>query len=36
MIQFKLVDKESQKKLNTLTFLNAPMARVQDSNICTL
>lgn len=34
MIQFKL--SINDKMTNTLTFLNAPMARVSDSNVTTL
>jgi hypothetical protein len=36
VIQFKLVNRETQKKFNTLTFLNAPMGRLSDPNVSTL
>ncbi len=37
MIQFKLSNKETMKKINTLTFLNVPISKVQsDTNLSTL
>ena len=36
VIQFKLVDKISYKTENTFSFINLPMAKIQDNNIGTL
>ena len=36
VIQFKLVDKVTYKTDNTFSFINLPMAKVQDNNIGTL
>ena len=37
MIQFKLSNKETSKKVNTLTFVNVPLQKLQsDANISTL
>ena len=35
-IQFKLVDKKSYKTLNSFTFLNAPLSKLNDNNMSTL
>ena len=35
-IQFKLVEKNSFKTLNTFSFINVPLAKVQDNNLTTL
>ena len=33
MIQFKLINKETNKKVNTVSFVNVPLAKMTDSNI---
>ena len=35
-IQFKLVEKSSYKTMNTFSFINVPLAKVQDNNVTTL
>jgi hypothetical protein len=35
-MQFKLVDKESYKTLNTFSFINLPFSKIQDNNVATL
>jgi len=36
VIQFKIVNKHTYNTLNTFSFINVPLARQQDNNICTL
>lgn len=36
LVQFKLVDKASYRTLNTLNFINIPLAKMQDNNVSTL
>ena len=36
LIQFKLINKESQKRVNSLTFLNVPLSKYTDQNITVL
>ena len=36
VIQFKLVDKQTYKSLNTFNFINLPVAKLQDNNVSTL
>ena len=36
VIQFKIVNKNSYKTVNTFSFINTPLAKVHDNNICTL
>ena len=36
VMQFKIVNKNSSKTVNTFSFINTPLAKVQDNNICTL
>jgi hypothetical protein len=36
LIQFKLINKESQKRVNSLTFLNVPLSKHTDQNITVL
>lgn len=36
MIQFKIVDKTSYKTLNSLSFVNVPLAKSNDNNVQTL
>ena len=33
LIQFKLIRKESMKTVNTISFLNVPMAKINDTNL---
>lgn len=36
MIQFKLVNKTTYKTLNTFTFINTPLVKINDNNVSTL
>lgn len=36
MIQFKLVNKQTFKSVNTLSFINVPLSKQGDPNIATL
>ena len=36
LIQFKLVSKESEKTMNTISFLNIPLTKQNDPNITTI
>ena len=36
VIQFKLVEKETYKTLNSFSFINVPLAKIQDNNVSTL
>ena len=36
VIQFKLVDKSNYKTLNTFSFINVPLSKIQDNNVSTL
>ena len=36
VIQFKLVDKNTYKSLNTFNFINLPVGKLQDNNVSTL
>jgi hypothetical protein len=36
VIQFKIVNKNSYKTVNTFSFINTPLAKAQDNNISTL
>lgn len=36
VIQFKLVDKQTYKSVNTFNFINLPIAKLQDNNVSTL
>jgi hypothetical protein len=35
-IQFKLVEKDTYKTLNSFSFINVPLAKIQDNNVSTL
>ena len=36
IIQFKLVNKNSYKTINTFSFINVPLSKIQDNNVATL
>ena len=36
LVQFKLVEKDSYKTINTFSFINIPLAKLQDNNVTTL
>ena len=36
VIQFKLVNKNTYKTLNTFTFINTPLVKINDNNVSTL
>ena len=36
VVQFKLVDKNTYKSLNTFNFINLPLSKLQDNNVTTL
>lgn len=36
LVQFKLVEKDSYKTLNTFNFVNMPLSKVNDNNVATL
>ena len=33
LIQFRIVSKESERNLNTISFLNVPLSKAHDSNL---
>lgn len=35
-IQFKLVDKNSYRTINTFNFINIPLQKIHDNNVSTL
>ena len=36
LIQFKLVEKHTYKTINSFSFINIPLAKLQDNNVTTL
>lgn len=36
LIQFKIVSKDSERTLNTISFLNLPLSKAMDPNVMTL